>query len=52
MSEMEVTYHQQADDSSVGHGCPLVQVPVGSRTGDATVHGRESRDAVERDGDE
>lgn len=51
MSEMEVKYLQQADDSSMGEGCPLVQVPVGSRMGDATVRGRESRDAVERDGE-
>lgn len=52
MSEMEVKYHQQATDSCLGHGCPLVQVPVGSRMGDATVHGRESRGAVQRQGDE
>lgn len=52
MSEMEVKYRQEAADSSLGDVCPLVQVPVGSRMGDATVHGRESRDAVERHGDE
>lgn len=52
MSEMEVKYHQQADDSSLGDSCPLVQVPVGSRMGNAPVHARGSRDAVERHGDE
>lgn len=52
MPEMDVKYHQQDDDSSLGDGCSLVQVPVGSRMGDATVHGRKSRDAVERHGDE
>lgn len=52
MCEMEVKYHQQATDSSLGHGCPLVQILAGSRMGDATVCGRESRGAVQRQGDE
>lgn len=52
VSEMEVKYHQQAGDSSLGHSCPLVQVPVGSRMADAPVHARGSRDAVESHGDE